>query len=149
MDRDHVFILTPRGTRELKAASTSLTALELKLLVMIDGQTPLARIYKVFAKQPPSELKDVLLVGPGLISRDLRFNALPLYFSRPLRRIDYFLGKLGVVVAFLGLVLVVPSAIAGLAVKMPQTTSLSSVAAEVPKSAGTRVKASRSSLIST
>jgi ABC-2 type transport system permease protein len=56
----------------------------------------------------------VLLVGPGLISRDLRFNALPLYFSRPLRRIDYFLGKLGVVVAFLGLVLVVPSAIAWL-----------------------------------
>jgi ABC-2 type transport system permease protein len=54
----------------------------------------------------------VLLVGPALISRDLRFNALPLYLSRPLRRIDYFLGKLGVVVVFLGLVLVVPSAIA-------------------------------------
>jgi ABC-2 type transport system permease protein len=54
----------------------------------------------------------ILLVGPGLISRDLRFNALPLYFSRPLRRIDYFAGKLGVVVAFLGLVLVVPSVIA-------------------------------------
>ena len=29
-----------------------------------------------------------------------------------MRRIDYFLGKLGVVVVFLGLVLVVPSAIA-------------------------------------
>jgi ABC-2 type transport system permease protein len=54
----------------------------------------------------------ILLVGPGLISRDLRFNALPLYFSRPLRRIDYFAGKLGVVVYFLGLVLVVPSVIA-------------------------------------
>src|SRR5262249_9697549 len=54
----------------------------------------------------------ILLVGPGLISRDLRFNALPLYFSRPLRRIDYFLGKLGVVVVFLGLILVVPSVIA-------------------------------------
>jgi ABC-2 type transport system permease protein len=54
----------------------------------------------------------ILLVGPGLISRDLRFNALPLYLSRPLRRIDYFLGKLGVVVVFLGLVLVVPSVIA-------------------------------------
>ena len=26
----------------------------------------------------------VLIVGPNLISRDLRFNALPLYFSRPL-----------------------------------------------------------------
>src|SRR5262245_6138182 len=39
----------------------------------------------------------VLVVGPNLISRDLRFNALPLYFSRPLRRIDYFVGKLGVI----------------------------------------------------
>ena len=36
----------------------------------------------------------VLLVGPNLISQDLRYNALPLYFSRPLRRIDYFVGKL-------------------------------------------------------
>jgi hypothetical protein len=39
----------------------------------------------------------VTVVGPNLISRDLRFNALPLYFSRPLRRGDYFLGKLGVI----------------------------------------------------
>ena len=54
----------------------------------------------------------VLLVGPSLISQDLRFNSLPLYFSRPLRRIDYFLGKLGVVAAFLGYVLIVPSLLA-------------------------------------
>lgn len=54
----------------------------------------------------------VLLVGPSLISQDLRFNALPLYFSRPLRRIDYFLGKLGVVGFFLAMVTIVPSIIA-------------------------------------
>ncbi len=54
----------------------------------------------------------VLLVGPALISQDLRFNALPLYFSRPLRRIDYFLGKLGVIGWFLGLVVILPSLIA-------------------------------------
>jgi ABC-2 type transport system permease protein len=54
----------------------------------------------------------VLLVGPGLISQDLRFNALPLYFSRPLRRIDYFVGKLGVIAWFLGMVVIVPSLIA-------------------------------------
>ncbi len=54
----------------------------------------------------------ILIVGPGLISRDLRVNALPLYFSRPLRRVDYFLGKLGVVVTFLGMVLIVPAVIA-------------------------------------
>ena len=54
----------------------------------------------------------ILLVGPSLISLDLRFNALPLYFSRPLRRIDYFLGKLGVIVTFLAMVLIAPSVVA-------------------------------------
>jgi ABC-2 type transport system permease protein len=54
----------------------------------------------------------ILLVGPELISQDLRFNALPLYLSRPLRRIDYFAGKLGVIAAFLGLVIIVPSLLA-------------------------------------
>jgi ABC-2 type transport system permease protein len=54
----------------------------------------------------------ILLVGPGLISQDLRFNALPLYFSRPLRRIDYFIGKLGVIAYFLGLVIILPSLLA-------------------------------------
>jgi ABC-2 type transport system permease protein len=54
----------------------------------------------------------ILLVGPNLISRDLRFNALPLYFSRPLRRFDYFLGKLGVIGALLGMVIVAPAVIA-------------------------------------
>jgi ABC-2 type transport system permease protein len=53
----------------------------------------------------------VLLIGPGLISQDLRFNALPLYFSRPLRRIDYFLGKLGVIGVFVGAVAVLPAVI--------------------------------------
>ncbi len=54
----------------------------------------------------------ILIVGPSLISQDIRFNALPLYFSRPLRRIDYFFGKLGVIGAFLGMVLVAPSIVA-------------------------------------
>jgi ABC-type transport system involved in multi-copper enzyme maturation permease subunit len=51
----------------------------------------------------------VLLVGPNLISRDLRFNALPLYFSRPLRRFDYFLGKLGIIGFFLAATVLVPA----------------------------------------
>jgi ABC-2 type transport system permease protein len=54
----------------------------------------------------------ILLVGPKLISQYLRYNALPLYFSRPLRRFDYFLGKLGVIIAFLALVIIVPSLVA-------------------------------------
>ena len=51
----------------------------------------------------------VLVVGPNLVSRDLRFNALPLYFSRPLRRIDYFVGKLGVIGFFLVAIAIVPA----------------------------------------
>jgi ABC-2 type transport system permease protein len=54
----------------------------------------------------------VLLAGPNLISQDLRYNALPLYLSRPMRRIDYFMGKLGIIVALLGMVIVVPSIVA-------------------------------------
>jgi len=54
----------------------------------------------------------VLLVGRQLIGQDLRFNAMPLYFSRPLWRSDYFLGKLAVIGGFLGMVIVVPALVA-------------------------------------
>lgn len=54
----------------------------------------------------------LVLVGPNLISRDLRYNAWPMYFSRPLRRSDYFVGKLGVIVAILSMVTIIPSIIA-------------------------------------
>jgi ABC-2 type transport system permease protein len=50
----------------------------------------------------------VLLVGPDLISQDLRFNAIPLYLSRPVRRFEYFLGKFGVIAAFLSAVTIGP-----------------------------------------
>lgn len=50
----------------------------------------------------------VLIVGPNLISQDLRFNALPLYLSRPITRFDYFLGKLAVIAFFLGGVMIAP-----------------------------------------
>jgi ABC-2 type transport system permease protein len=54
----------------------------------------------------------VLLIGPDLISQDLRYNAIPLYLSRPMRRLDYFAGKLGVIVVFLGAVTIVPAVLA-------------------------------------
>jgi hypothetical protein len=54
----------------------------------------------------------VVVTGPGLISRDLRFNALPLYFARPLTRLDYFMGKLGVIGALVAGVAVVPAVFA-------------------------------------
>jgi ABC-2 type transport system permease protein len=49
-----------------------------------------------------------VLVGPGLVSRDLANNALPLYLCRPFSRAEYVLGKLTVLVILLSLVTWVP-----------------------------------------
>src|SRR5215207_470789 len=54
----------------------------------------------------------VLLAGPELISQDLRFNAIPLYLSKPLRRLDYFAGKLGVIGLLLSVVVFAPMIVA-------------------------------------
>ena len=48
------------------------------------------------------------LTGPGLISPDLTNNALPLYFSRPLSRADYTIGRLMAPVTLLSLITWVP-----------------------------------------
>jgi ABC-2 type transport system permease protein len=49
-----------------------------------------------------------LLVGPPLVSRDLRNNALPLYLCRPFSRTEYVLGKMSVLVILLSLITWVP-----------------------------------------
>jgi len=51
------------------------------------------------------------LAGPGLIAPDLAHNGLPLYFSRPLSRLDYVLARLFTLVAMLALVTLFPAAI--------------------------------------
>ena len=51
----------------------------------------------------------VVIIGPNLISQDIRYNAMPLYLSRPLTRLDYFAGKLGTIAAFLVAVMIVPA----------------------------------------
>jgi ABC-2 type transport system permease protein len=48
------------------------------------------------------------LTGPGLIAPDLANNALPLYFSRPLSRLDYALGKLATLFGMLSCVTWIP-----------------------------------------
>jgi len=48
------------------------------------------------------------IVGPALISADMRNNGLPLYLSRPFRRTDYILGKMSVLAILLSLITWVP-----------------------------------------
>ena len=49
-----------------------------------------------------------LLIGPPLVSRDLRNNALPLYLCRPFSRAEYVLGKMSVVLILLSAITWVP-----------------------------------------
>jgi len=50
----------------------------------------------------------MVLAGAGLISDDLRHNALQLYFARPLRKKDYLQGKLFTLAFFLLLLTLLP-----------------------------------------
>src|SRR6266542_1595640 len=49
-----------------------------------------------------------LLVGPPLVSRDLRNNALPLYLCRPFSRAEYVAGKMSVVLILLSAITWIP-----------------------------------------
>jgi ABC-2 type transport system permease protein len=49
-----------------------------------------------------------IYAGSGLVSHDLKANALQIYLAKPITRRDYLLGKLGVVAFFLTLPTLVP-----------------------------------------
>lgn len=49
-----------------------------------------------------------LLIGPPLVSRDLRNNALPLYLCRPFSRTEYVMGKMSVILILLSAITWVP-----------------------------------------
>lgn len=50
----------------------------------------------------------LVFAGSGLIADDLKHNSLQIYFSRPLRKMDYLLGKMAVVFFFILAVTLVP-----------------------------------------
>jgi ABC-type transport system involved in multi-copper enzyme maturation permease subunit len=53
----------------------------------------------------------VIFCGASLISDDLKHNSLQLYFSRPLKKKDYLLGKIAVIVFFLFIITLIPGLI--------------------------------------
>jgi ABC-2 type transport system permease protein len=92
------------------------TRLPQPVLSYVDMATTFATVAALF----------VAIVGPELVSRDLRNNLLPLYFSRPVTRTDYALTKLAalatsvfamfaapMLIMFLGLALSAPHGISG------------------------------------
>ena len=64
--------------------------LQLTQLIPIDGS-----FFQVFVNiQGGFAFFVALLVGPPLVSSDLRNNALPLYLCRPFSRTEYVMGKM-------------------------------------------------------
>lgn len=49
-----------------------------------------------------------LLLGPPLVARDLRNNALPLYLCRPFSRTEYVIGKMSVILILLSMITWIP-----------------------------------------
>ncbi|MCJ7563746.1 MAG: ABC transporter permease [Candidatus Aminicenantes bacterium] len=82
---------------------------------MLKGQDRLLEVNPAFFKsyftsEPLLFLMVMIMVlaGAGLICDDLKYNSLQLYFSRPLRKRDYVLGKMATVFFFLLILTLVP-----------------------------------------
>jgi ABC-2 type transport system permease protein len=84
----------------LRYNSEALAVLDISVadLLRIDAQS-----FRDFYMNPQSAIGFfiILVLGPALISPDLRNNGLPLYLARPLTKTDYVLGKLAVLAAVL------------------------------------------------
>jgi ABC-2 type transport system permease protein len=70
-----------------------------------------ARLIHFYFRAPQPLLMALVvgLVAPPLISRDLRSRAWLIYFSRPISRLDYLLGKCAVVATFLLAITALPA----------------------------------------
>ncbi|MGZ4886547.1 MAG: ABC transporter permease subunit [Candidatus Aminicenantales bacterium] len=67
--------------------------------------------FKTFFTFPPVlflMIAMMVFAGSGLIADDLKHNSLQIYFSRPLRKKDYLLGKMAVIFFFILAVTLVP-----------------------------------------
>ena len=85
---------------------TALTIMEatVKDLVPIDNS-----FFRTFAyAQGIFAFFMALLIGPPLVARDLRNNALPLYLCRPFSRTEYVVGKMSVIMILLSAITWVP-----------------------------------------
>jgi ABC-2 type transport system permease protein len=69
-----------------------------------------ARMFRQFLEQQQTFLFFITVyAGAGLIANDRRVNALQIYLSKPLTRLEYVCGKLAILVAFLLFVTFVPA----------------------------------------
>jgi ABC-2 type transport system permease protein len=89
----------------LRASFEALDSVELPFAIFeVDGDL----FYRFLQIQGWLAFVVTLFVGPGLVSRDLANNGLPLYLSRPFSRAEYVLGKASVLAVLLSAITWVP-----------------------------------------
>lgn len=83
--------------------------------VMMEGNSQLLKVdpalFKVYLTNDFLLFMIIIIVvftGAGLIADDIKYNSLQLYFSRPLKKLDYLLGKASILVSFLLFLTLVP-----------------------------------------
>ncbi len=92
-------------------------ALEEAVQPMRSGDTDAARhgvwswLLQTFFRYPQGVTMALIIgmVAPPLISQDIRSRAFLLYFSRPINRFEYILGKLGTIWAYLAMITMFPA----------------------------------------
>jgi ABC-2 type transport system permease protein len=94
-----IFIYSANHVDLLKGASK-----EFQNFIQVNGNFFLVFMYV----QSGFSVLLAAMTGPGLIAPDLANNALPLYFSRPLSRLDYALARLATLSGLLSLVTILP-----------------------------------------
>jgi len=95
-------------------------AVEIYIKIVVGGQTGAAKAVKELQIQPDFFygflnfqlmyflVFMMILAGAGLIVRDRKFNALPIYFSKPVSFWDYVIGKFIIIAFYSSLITLVP-----------------------------------------
>lgn len=119
MQRDHRPFQTEQRRRssELSSALSMFPKSEVVIASIVADKPSVARHTTwcwmlLFFFQYTQGLLIIIMIGlivPPLISRDLRSRAYLMYFSRPIGRIEYLLGKMAIPATFLAMITLLPA----------------------------------------
>jgi ABC-2 type transport system permease protein len=99
-----------------------------------NGESPtLFAYHNYFVQLSPFALLFCVAQAPELVCRDQRYQVLPLYFTRGLRRPDYALARLASLVTALFLLLIVPMIALFIGNVLQKPDTFSAIGSELPK----------------
>jgi len=100
-----------RGTQERRAARPDAPVDEVKVDIADTRRVVWSRLLLAFMRVPQAVLLAVIigLVAPQLVSRDMRAKAWLVYFTRPVGRLEYILGKAAILALLVAAITILPA----------------------------------------